>query len=80
MVLEKHRTDIKTRFFQAIDALVEGGESMRSICAETQIERRNMSHHRKAYGSVPAHWLSALSSHYHISAEWLLLGVGKMAQ
>ena len=78
MTLERLNIATKARFFQAVDTLVERGHSLRSICYETRIDRRNLTSYRTRYDRVPSAWLAIVSAKYGISAEWLLLGKGKM--
>ena len=77
MTLELFNANTKMRFFQAIDAIIVKGESLRTICLTTGIDRRNLHAYRKK-GRIPASWISALVAHYGVSAEWLLIGKGKM--
>ena len=77
MKLDLFNSVTRERFYKATDAIITKGESQRSLSARTGIDRRNF-HAYRTKGRVPASWLSALVAHYGVSAEWLLIGKGKM--
>lgn len=78
MTLQELNTATKVRFYEAIDALMERGDSKRSICLTTGIDRRNLHNYRNENRVPSSSWLSAIVIHYGVSAEWLLVGKGKM--
>lgn len=78
MTLAKLNYATKERFYAAVDALIERGESQRSICSTTRIDRRNFHNYRNGNRVPSSSWLSAIVVHYGVSAEWLLIGKGEM--
>lgn len=78
MTLDKLNLATKERFYAAVDALIERGESQRSICTTTRIDRRNFHSYRSGNRVPSSAWLSAIVANYGVSAEWLLVGRGKM--
>lgn len=74
--------DIVCRFFMALDALYAMGEIRRYSHFEREADIRHSSLYRlrKDYSSriLQPQWLSLLVDKYSVSAEWLLLGRGRM--
>ena len=74
--------DIVSRFFMALDALYAMGEIRHYTHFEREAGIRHSSLYklRKDYSSriLQPHWLSLLVEKYSVSAEWLLLGRGRM--
>jgi hypothetical protein len=84
--------DVNNRFFQAIEALIATGnlDSLRSFCNEAGLTPSRYREIRLAYGATPQpdkisrynsielDGLYYLCKKYRVSAEWLLLGTGKM--
>jgi hypothetical protein len=90
--VSKIEEDINRRFFQAIDALIAKGDvhSLESFCNEAGLTSSRYREIRFTYGTTPRQdkmsryksveieGLYHLCKKYPISADWLLLGQGKM--
>lgn len=78
----QHDHDIITRFYMAVDALYALGEINRIRAFEREIGANHTSFYRQRHNldarSLRPSWLRHLVYHYGISADWLLLGEGKM--
>lgn len=70
------------RFFEAVDVLREMNRSyIPEFCDKMGADRGNF--YRKRRGErgadkIPVEWLSVIVEEYNVSAEWLLIGRGKM--
>lgn len=80
---------IQERFFQALDILIESKElpGLKTFCTDNNLNRTKYSRIKNALGKpieestykmIDIDALAALCSDFGVSAEWLLLGRGKM--
>jgi DNA polymerase/3'-5' exonuclease PolX len=90
--ITKIEKDVNSRFFKAIEVLIETGEihSLESFCNEAGLVSSRYREMRSVYGTTPQtgkvsryrsiemDGLYYLCRKYGISAEWLLLGKGKI--
>lgn len=74
--------DIVTRFFMALDALYAVGEIERMVHFEQAagINHASLYKLRKDHSRhlIRPYWLAYIVKHYGVSADWLLLGRGRM--
>lgn len=81
--------DIQRRFFEALDTLIASKElsGLKGFCDDNNLNRTKYSRIRSdlnkpvdemTYKMIDLDALAALSAQYGVSAEWLLLGRGKM--
>jgi len=70
------------RFYEALDAIIAMGKirGVNTYCRLYEIDRRNLLAQRKDLGRgwFQVSWLQPMVKEYGISANWLLLGTGKM--
>ena len=82
--------DIQTRFFEAVDMLIESGKikSLQAFCSEYGLHRPKYSNLRTmakdhtrlgtGYKLIDIDSLAYLVADFGVSSEWLLLGKGGM--
>lgn len=80
---------IQERFFQALDILIESKElpGLKTFCTDNNLNRTKYSRIKNALGKpieestykmIDIDALAAICKDFGVSAEWLLLGRGKM--
>lgn len=80
---------IQRRFFEALDYLIDAKRmsGLKPFCDDNQLNRTKYSRIRNSLGKpleettyklIDMDALAALCRDYGVSAEWLLLGIGKM--
>jgi DNA polymerase/3'-5' exonuclease PolX len=92
--VSKIEADINRRFFKAVEVLTDTGKihSLESFCNEAGLNSSRYREMRFVYGTAPkadkisryksieVEGLYCLCKKYAVSAEWLLLGYGKMTE
>lgn len=79
-VTEAKSIDVVSRFFEALDALIEMKKinSEHSFCVDNNINRRNFKRLREEPHRKFNLWMFALVVEHGISGDWMLTGKGKM--
>lgn len=80
MELKQRGEAVVARFFEAV-AVLSAEHTEAEVCRRCSFNRRNLYNKRNGvwgYRTIPASWLSAICASYGVSAEWILLGIGKM--
>lgn len=78
----EYTNTVVSRFIEALDVLREKNSSLiPELCEKLCADKGNF--YRKLRGErgtskIPVQWLSTIVVHYGVSAEWLLVGKGKM--
>jgi len=89
-IVRQKANEIQTRFFQALDLLIESGKiaSLQAFCIEHELHRPKYSNLRTfskdqnkpgtGYKFIDIDALAYLVSDFKVSADWLLTGRGGM--
>lgn len=82
-VYHKETIDIMSRFFMALDDLVENGRiegGLSGFCKKYGLDKRHLYLQRTDLGRgfFEVYWLLPLITDYNVSQFWLLFGIGSM--
>lgn len=81
-VYRQETLDVITRFFEAIEAIIEMKliRGIQTYCNEYEIDKRNFYAQKKDIerGYFEIYWILPLVKDFNVSSDWILFGKGKM--